>query len=758
LDYSLRFYLKKKSISFIKNKYLFFIGGRMSRQTILETNHIEKKSSLNPSGKQDFGSIKDLFASHVFTPSIMEKMLPKVVYNNVMEAIAGKEKIKPDYADTMAVAMQEWAISHNATHFCHWFQPLTGLTAEKHDTFLEWKGTDAVIERFDGNQLTQGEPDASSFPSGGLRTTYEARGYTGWDPSSPVFLWKAGNSVTLCIPSVFFSWTGDALDNKIPLLRSDTKINDSVLRLLDLTGTKAQRVFSTLGWEQEYFIIDRKLRDQRIDLMLLGQTVYGKPSPKGQDLQDHYFGAVKERVLNYMQDFEFKALELGIPVKTRHNEVAPSQHELACIYEQASRSVDHNLLTMELMRRVAAHHGLACLLNEKPFQGLNGSGKHNNWSLATDTGLNLLDPSDTPENHIQFIILLTAVLTAVKKHAGLLRASVGSFSNDARLGGHEAPPPIISVYLGPALESVLDKIENDDTNFDCKVNKQYDLGIPHIPDLSKDEADRNRTSPFAFTSCKFEFRAVGSSASCAFPITVINSIVAQSLSEILDEIEGNLKRKKGNSKKVLAQASLPVIAKYLKASRSVRFSGDNYSQKWKEEASKREMLAESCSLKCFDVLTQERTIEAFKGVFKEHELSSRLEIAKEEYRNNLDIKVKLMIQIFQTQILPASQHHQKNLLEILDLSQRTGITSISEQKKNLEVFSQQIEQAIVIVNKLEKLFDSTGKMTTKEKNIIYADGLAPLCEEVRTIVDKLEGVVDDKLWPLPKYQELLFCV
>jgi Uncharacterized protein related to glutamine synthetase len=483
---------------------------------------------------------KDIFGRFVFHKGVMEKRLPKEVFENLMNAMAGKEKIKLSYADKIAESLKRWAIEHGATHYSHWFQPLTGSSAEKHDSFIAWDSSnlgERVVEKLSGKMLIQGEPDASSFPSGGLRSTYEARGYTGWDPSSPPFLWHGGDGVTLCIPSVFFSWTGEVLDSKIPLLRSDRKINDAVLRLLKLTGIKADHIFTTVGLEQEYFVIDRALRNLRPDLLILGKTVIGAPPPKGQELQDHYFATVKDRVLAFMREFEEKALELGIPVKTRHNEVAPAQHEIAPVFEKATLAIDHNLILMELMRQVAASRNLSVLLHEKPFAHINGSGKHSNWSLMTNNGLNLLDPTNTPENTLHFLILLVAILNALHEHNGLVRASVGSASNDNRLGGHEAPPAIISAYIGEELEELLTNIEKKGNHITSISHKKYDFGLAVIPELTKETTDRNRTSPFAFTGNKFEFRAVGSSQNPALAVTILNTIVAESLNEIVEEIE-----------------------------------------------------------------------------------------------------------------------------------------------------------------------------------------------------------------------------
>lgn len=656
--------------------------------------------------------------------------MPKEVYRNLVDAMAGKEKIKLEYADKIAESLKRWAIEHGATHYSHWFHPLTGSSAEKHDAFIAWDAShlgEKVIEKLSGKMLIQGEPDASSFPSGGLRSTYEARGYTGWDPSSPPFLWYAGDGVTLCIPCVFFSWTGEVLDSKIPLLRSDAKIDEAVLRLLRLTGIKAERVFTTLGLEQEYFVIDRALRNIRPDLLILGKTVLGAPPPKGQELQDHYFGSVKDRILAFMREFEEKALELGIPVKTRHNEVAPAQHEIAPVFEKASLAVDHNILLMELMRQTAAHRDLAVLLHEKPFAGVNGSGKHANWSLMTESGHNLLDPTDTPENNLHFLILLVAILNALHAHNGLVRASIGSASNDDRLGGHEAPPALISAYLGHELEALLDNIEKTGGHVTKKSKRKYDFGLAVIPDLPKDQTDRNRTSPFAFTGNKFEFRAVGSSQNPAFAITVLNAIVAESLNEILDAIEAKSKR----SKAKLVANTMEVLQKYIHACKGVRFTGDNYSHAWEIEAKKRGLAHFKSSLEAFPALIEPKTIRAFNGILTQEELKSRYEIAMEHYRANVEIEAKLLIELFRTQILPAVV---KTLGDQEPFYDNVPLKTL-------------LKQAVKEVDTLNDLLNKNGVQKVKEQ-----------CKQARHTIDQMEGFVDDRYWTLPKYRELLWLV
>lgn len=662
----------------------------------------------------------DYFASSVFNHDVMKKMLPQDVYENVAKAEKGLAKIDPAHADVIALAMKEWAVSHGATHYTHWFLPLTGISAEKHDSFLNLSEAEGVLQSFSGKNLLQGEPDASSFPSGGLRSTFEARGYTGWDPMSPAFLWKGGNGLTLCIPSVFFSWTGEALDTKIPLIRSEIKLQSAILRLLKLVGIKASHIYSTVGVEQEFFLIPEELRNLRPDLVLEERTVFGLPPARGQELQDHYLGSIKDPALSFMQDLEVEALKLGIPLKTRHNEVAPSQFEIAPIFEKASKAVDHNILTMELMRRIARRHGLTCLLHEKPFKDANGSGKHCNWSLMTDTGINLLDPSDTPGNNLHFLILVTAILDAIHEHAILLRASIGSYSNDFRLGGHEAPPAIISAYLGEAIETVLNHIEETGKHPDALKKEIFNLGIPHMPDLKKDYTDRNRTSPFAFTGTKFEFRAVGSSMNPAFPVTILNAIVATSLNKILDEIETQ---------------KTPNLQKFLKASKPVRFTGDNYSIDWKKEASKRKLPFVTKSYEAFNSYLTPATAKALEGIFTKTEIKSRYEVSCENYLIQMNIDLELMLDIFNTQILPAALEYQKNMEKSV---------KGPHQKKRLINLSKQIDEAIKLADELAKSNRKLVEKTTQKMEVF------------RESVDGLEKIVDDRLWPLPKYRELLF--
>ncbi len=721
--------------------------------------------ALATSGERDISIKKDVetfissecFGRRVFNRSTMKKMLPKKIYANIVAAMEGREKIKEEYADPIALTMKEWAVSQGATHYCHWFQPLTGAAAEKHDSFIEWESNDDVIEKFSGKQLIQGEPDASSFPSGGLRTTFEARGYTGWDPTSPVFVWKAGDGITLCIPSVFFSWTGAVLDSKIPLLRSDKKINDASLRLLNMTGVKANSVFSTLGTEQEYFVIDRALRNLRPDLVMLGRTVIGAAPAKGQEMQDHYFGTVKDRILCFMHDVEERALELGIPLKTRHNEVAPAQHEFAPVFEKASTAIDHNILLMELLRQVALQHNLSCLLHEKPFHNFNGSGKHCNWSLSTDTGINLLNPTDTPENDLHFLILLTAVVHGIHKHSTLLRASIGTATNDFRLGGHEAPPAIISIYLGEELEELLNSIESVTGPVKGKGKGKcvYDLGLNVSPELSQDNTDRNRTSPFAFTGNKFEFRAVGSMSSPMMPVTVINLTVAESLNEIMDEIEQVV----GGGKPKIEDI-IPILRKYVLKSKNIRFEGDNYSADWVREAEKRRLPNIEKSIYSYRSLLSPETIKLYKGVLTKEELESRYEILCENYANILSIEAKVIIELFETQVLPAALKQQKLLAKsILTTQEALGDKAdLTEQKKFLKDLTELIAKGITIKEVIKSKSSHADGLDNVAKAEAHCTEAFPLCSELREVCDRLEQVIDNAIWPLPKYRELLYMV
>ncbi len=666
--------------------------------------------------------------------------------------IEGKIKVHPDYIDQIAEAMKKWAVSQGATHFCHWFQPLRGRTAEKHDAFIDWNGPDEVIEKFSGKTLLQGEPDASSFPSGGLRTTFEARGYTSWDPTSPAFLWKGVEGMTLCIPSFYFSWRGHILDSKIPMLLSEQKLEKSVLRLLSLSGVEAKTARCTLGFEQEFFIIDQEHLYQRPDLLLSGRTLFGAQSPKGQELQDHYFGSIADRVLVFMQEVEQESIELGIPVKTRHNEVAPAQYEFACVYELGSVALDHNLLLMALMEKIAARHGLACLLHEKPFAGLNGSGKHCNWSLVTDTGINLLDPTSFPERELYFIILLVAICFGVHRHTAVMRASIGSLGNDHRLGGHEAPPAIISIYLGSQLEELLDNIEAKGSHVSEENHKKMDLGLLSFPEIPKHTTDRNRTSPIAFTGDKFEFRAIGSQANPSLPVTVINAIISESLNMILDEIEEN---SAGQNR---ADVALDVVRKYLKQSRNIRYSGDNYSEQWTLEAKRRKLPNIKETPIALDSLVSSEATRLFDGILSPHELQSLYQVHLENYVNTAHIEINLILDLFRTSILPAALSYQKELAKTLSLTaavlKEQG--SLEKLRDQLGQLSEQINLGLELYDDLKEKKEDILKKPLQTQPTQMAIVALPLMQKLRLVIDQLEKTVDDRKWPFPKYRELLF--
>jgi glutamine synthetase len=648
-------------------------------------------------------------------------LLPKKVAEHLEEVRAGTARFDLAYADEIADVLCQWAISLGATHFTHWFQPLRGGMGEKHDSLL--------VEKLSGKQLLYGEPDASSLPSGGLRVTHSARGYTAWDPASLPFLWENAEGLTLCIPAVFYSWKGEALDHQIPLLRSDQKMGAAGKRLLSMMRVEASQVYSTLGPEQEYFLIDRALYQQRPDLEFSGRTLFGAPAIKGQQLEDHYFGPISERVMGFMREFEQEAQLIGIPIKTRHNEVAPAQHETVPVFERASKASFHNAVLMELMRKAAAKKGLACLFHEKPFAKINGSGKHCNWSIATDTGINFLEPK---ENKFLFWVTLTAVLRAVHDHAGLLRASIASVGNDHRLGGAEAPPCILSVYLGETLEQLVQEIVQEKTPTAALI-KQIDLGLNHLPPHEVDSTDRNRTAFFAFTGNKFEFRAVGASQNCAFPISVLNAIVADSLELILDEL--------GDANTF--EAALPILRKHLQKALPVVFEGNNYAVEWHEEAQKRGLPNIPRSYHAFSELLQKKSIRVLEGVLTEREIHSRHEILIEQYAKTMLIEVQAMLDLFQTHIAPAVQK---------DRERRPSA------KKTVEKMAHLLEEGEKSSDEIRTLLDQSKEMGFEAKGKVLCELIAPKMAELRAHVDALEMLVDDSLWPLPKYRKLLLHV
>ena len=705
-----------------------------------------------PNGKK----ASEYFGCNTFNHKVMSDKLPNDVYHSLIETIKEGKKLDQSIAPMVAHAVKEWALEKGATHYCHWFQPNTGGTAEKHDTFLTVDSSGEPLERFSASQLVQSEPDASSFPSGGMRATFEARGYTAWDPSSPIFIMEGPNGRTLCIPSVFISYHGQALDKKTPLLRSVEYLSENALRVLRIFGnTSATRVVATLGPEQEYFLIDEAFFALRPDLVSAGRTVIGARPPKGQELEDQYFGSIKSRILGFMQEAEYELFKLGIPVKTRHNEVAPCQFESAPVFENVDVATDHNQLTMEILRRVARRHDLAFLVHEKPFAGINGSGKHNNWSMATSDGENLLEPGSTPVENLQFLVILMATLKGVFKHAGLLRAAIASSGNDHRLGANEAPPAIISAFLGAALTRVLDSIEKGDLKGATTEKQVINLNISKLPEVAKDNTDRNRTSPFAFTGNKFEFRAVASSASPAPPMPTLNAAVGEALGEIADAIEARV----ASGKKV-GDAAMEVVREYIIETKAIRFEGNNYAEEWVVEAEKRGLLN---LRKTPEALAQLKTKEAKalfskSGVHSHDELEARYHLEVERYIKDLEIEIGVLKEIASTMILPAAYKHQANLVAAVG-----GLKAIGLNGKLVASQVAEVESVAGLVSDLKSTIDALDAAVEKaESDDLHkkADALAykvsPAMEAVREVCDKLEGIVDDNLWPLPKYREMLF--
>jgi glutamine synthetase len=699
--------------------------------------------------------IDQVYGQDVFSRRVMRQRLPKEIFKSLVRTIDRGEPLDAQVADVVAATMKDWAIENGATHFTHWFQPLTGLTAEKHDSLVSPDGAGGVIFNFSGAELVQGEPDASSFPSGGLRATFEARGYTAWDPTSPAFLVRGENNVTLCIPTAFVSWTGEALDTKIPLLRSMEALSKQALRVLKLFGTDAgvSRVFTTVGPEQEYFLVDRELFFQRPDLMTCERTLFGARPPKGQQLEDHYFGTIPPRVLKFMSDAELELYRLGVPVKTRHNEVAPGQYEIAPLFEVSHIASDHQMLLMETLKRVAQRHGLAALMHEKPFAGINGSGKHNNWSMASDTGTNLLDPQDETHTNMQFVVFLVAVIRAVDIHADLLRACIASAANDHRLGANEAPPAIISIFLGDMLSDILDQVEKGLPKRTLKGGV-IDLGARSLPQLPRHSGDRNRTSPFAFTGNKFEFRAVGSSQSIAWPNTVLNTIVAESLDYVASELEKAMGGKPAAGK--LEAAALTLLKKLLKEHKRVIFDGDNYTEEWHAEAAKRGLPMLKDSVESFGVLSSRKNADLFKkyGVLTKAELESRTHIAVEKYVKQLTIEAETMVSMSRTMILPAAFAHQTLMAEAVASTEAAGV-------KDADTVAA-LKEFVALVSKLRKATAVLERASAlhvddpmKHAQHIKAK-VIPAMQDLRALADDLQLHVADEFWPMPTYRELLF--
>jgi glutamine synthetase len=697
--------------------------------------------------------IKDLFGVNVFHEEVQKARLPKAVFKALQRTIKlGVPITDPTLADAVASAMKDWAIEHGATHYTHLFQPMTGLTAEKHDSFIAPTGTGSGLAEFSGKELVKGEPDASSFPSGGIRATFEARGYTGWDPTSPAYIRETPNGATLVIPTVFVSWTGEALDKKTPLLRSMEALSNQALRILKLFGnTDAKKVFTTVGPEQEYFLIDKNFLYSRPDLLNAGRTLFGAKPPKGQELEDQYFGTIPERVIACMADCEAEMFKLGIPVKTRHNEVAPSQYEIAPIFEDSNLATDHNQLCMDVLRRTAEKYDLVCLLHEKPFAGINGSGKHNNWSMSTDTGENLLNPGDTPHDNAQFLVFCVAVIRAVARYPELLRVSVASAGNDHRLGANEAPPAIISVFLGDQLQDVMEQLEAGA----LKSTKQggfMEVGVSVLPKLPRDAGDRNRTSPFAFTGNKFEFRAVGSSFSIAGPNTVLNTIVAESIDFIATKLEADVK-----SGKPLNKAIQDILPGILKEHKKVIFNGDNYTEEWHREAEKRGLPNLRNTVDAIPMIIRKDSIDLFAKykVFTERELQARYTIFCESYVKTLNIEANLMLSMGKTMILPAAVRYQGQVATAVNAAKAAGVDCSAQvdHLKELTATLMTFQKALATLDHAQS-HHADGDAYAHAKHM--RDAVLPKMVDLRTAADKLETMVADDLWPLPSYREMLF--
>jgi glutamine synthetase len=696
------------------------------------------QSDLTQAGAYGFGA-------NVFSPEIQRQRLPKAVYKRLQENLEAGDPLDPGLADAVAAAMKEWAMERGCTHFTHWFQPLTGSTAEKHDSFYNPTGDGNALAEFSGKELIQGEPDASSFPTGGIRATFEARGYTAWDPSSPAFILENPNGALLCIPTAFASWTGEALDHKIPLLRSMDALSRSAVRALKLLGNEdARRVFTTIGPEQEYFLIDENFYFERPDLVTTGRTLFGAKPPKGHELDDHYFGSIPERVLAFMLEAEREMAKLGIPIKTRHNEVAPGQYEFAPVFENSNVGSDHQQLCMQILQNVARRYDLICLLHEKPFAGVNGSGKHNNWSFGTDTGINLLEPGDTPHENLQFLFFCTAVLAAVNKHQELLRASIASPGQDHRLGANEAPPAIISIFLGAELQKVYDAIESG--SGDAATPSSYlKLGASVLPHLPMHGGDRNRTSPFAFTGNKFEFRALGSSMSPGLPNTVLNTIAAQAIDQLSDGLQEQLD---GGAE--LAEAVLAVVKAGYGANKRIVFNGDNYSDDWYAEAESRGLANLRQTPEALPHLISAPTIDVMSAydVLSERELESRYEVFVEQYVAKLNIEGETTYSMAKTMLFPAAVRY---LAELRAAGDSPGISTVAAEVSGLA------DQLVERIAELEKANAEHPEVDDVLEHARYVQGtVVPAMNAVREVADQLERIVPDSLWPLPKYSEILF--
>lgn len=719
---------------------------------------LKESSNRTPVKFEEAGRKSAIFGSNVFNDKAMKQFLTSDAFKGVRDAVQHGTKIDRKLADYIAMGMKEWALSKGVTHYTHWFQPLTGATAEKHDAFFEtsYDGSDP-LEKFGGGQLVQQEPDASSFPNGGIRNTFEARGYTAWDPTSPAFIF----GTTLCIPTVFISYTGEALDNKIPLLRALSAMDDAATEVCKYFDKNVKKVTATLGWEQEYFLVDKSLAQSRPDLMMTGRTLLGHTSAKGQQLDDHYFGSIPTRALTYMRDLEQECMLLGIPVKTRHNEVAPNQFELAPIFEETNLAVDHNCLLMDIMSKVAERHDFKVLLHEKPFKGVNGSGKHNNWSLATDTGVNLLSPSKTPMSNLQFLTFFINTIKAVNEYEALLRGAIATASNDHRLGANEAPPAIISVFIGEQLTKVLAELEgvtsgklSPEEKTDLKLNV-----VGKIPDVLLDNTDRNRTSPFAFTGNKFEFRAVGSSANCSNAMTTLNTIVAKQLKDFKKEVDALIEKK--DLKK--DEAIFNVLREYIKQSKNILFEGDGYSEAWENEAAKRGLSNFKTTPQALRARASKQALDLFSemGIMNHVEVEARYEIELEEYTKKIQIEGRVLGDIARNHVIPTAIRYQNTLIEnVRGLKEIFGkdfekiakeqIVLIKEISSHIEGINTKVEEMTEARRKANALTD-VAKMADA-----YCEKVKPYFEIIREHCDKLELLVDDEIWTLTKYRELLF--
>jgi glutamine synthetase len=715
-------------------------------------NPIQAVRTIETSYDAQKMNISKIFGENTLQLDTLKERLPKAVWKELKKTITDSEPLNADVADSVAVVMKDWAVEHGATHFTHWFQPLTGFTAEKHDSFITPNKGGGAIAEFSGKELIQGEPDASSFPSGGLRPTFEARGYTIWDPTSPAFIVENENGTVLCIPTAFASWTGEALDHKTPLLRSNEALSDQAMRALKLFGiNSSKRIYATVGCEQEYFLVDQEFYYSRPDLVQTNRTLIGAKPPKGQEMEDHYFGSIPDRVLSFMMEAEYELYRLGVPVKTRHNEVAPGQYEIAPIFEKANLAADHQQLTMITLKRIARKYGLVCILHEKPFAGVNGSGKHTNWSMSTDAGFNLLEPGEDPHTNMSFLFFSTAVIKAVHDHQDLLRVCIASAANDHRLGANEAPPAIISIFTGDQLADVYQQLQNGGAK-SSKKGGLLGLGTPVLPHLPKHAGDRNRTSPFAFTGNKFEFRAVGSSQSVSFPIVVLNTIVANAIDIMTTALEGEI-----TSGSDFETALAKVLKDTLKATSKIIFNGDGYSDDWQKEAKKRGLYNLKTTMDAIPYLSSEKNLKLFEHyqILSEREVESRKEILTEQYFKTINIEAETTESMVRTMVIPGVIRYLNELVALADRGKTVGL-DVSGTSKTAHEVNETLNGLISALNELSKQNAELGGDEVDEKAMHVYKNVIPAMNNVRSFADKLEKIVADDYWPLPTYREMLF--